>query len=271
MIRAEILLDSVNTSGNRIITWVLKYPRFIHSEFMTHRVFSRNAASSRAIPVDKIISSITIEPAMPHVWGLNQKGMQATVEASEAQREEGEQVWLAALDYAVQHARKLQELGFHKQIVNRILEPFAHMTVIVTGTEWDNFFALRAHPAAQPEFQILANKMLAAYKQNRPTPIDKDGWHIPFGDRMPEGITTEQRLKIATARCARVSYLTFEGEIKPEKDYELHDALLKDGHMSPFEHCATALDSGKQSGNFRGWLQYRKQLPNESKIDPRLH
>ena len=270
MIEAKILLDSVNSNGNRLISWILTYPRFIHSEFMTHRVFSRNAASSRAIPIDKVIKNIQDNPAMPHVWGLNQKGMQSGELASDEARAQGEEVWLAARDYAIDHARKLQDLGFHKQIVNRVLEPFSHMTVIATATQWDNFFALRAHPAAQPEFQILANKMLDEFKRNKPNLLKENQWHIPFGDRMPDGITEQEQLKVATARCARISYLTFEGAIDLQKDYELHDRLLSDGHMSPFEHCAMA-NQGGRSGNFVGWTQYRKFLPNEDKTDPRLH
>lgn len=270
MIEAKILLDSVNSNGNRLITWVLTYPRFIHSEFMTHRVFSRNAASSRAIPVDKVIKGLQDNPAMPHVWGLNQKGMQSSTVASTEVREAGEDIWLAARDYAIEHARKLQDLGLHKQIVNRVLEPFTHMTVIATATEWGNFFALRAHPDAQPEFQILANKMLAEYQAHTPTQLATGQWHIPFGDRMPDNLTEAQEMKIATARCARISYMTFDGEINVEKDYELHDSLLASGHMSPFEHCAKASPEGGRSGNFVGWTQYRKLIPGENKTDPRL-
>lgn len=207
---------------------------------------------------------------MPHVWGLNQKGMQASSNASDELRLQGVLAWLEARDAAIVHAQKLQALGFHKQIVNRVLEPFTHMTVIASATDWDNFFALRAHPDAQPEFQILANLMLKEYQSNTPKLLAKDEWHIPFGDRMPPGLTHDQKLKVASARCARISYMTFDGDIDLEKDYALHDSLVASGHMSPLEHCAAAYPEGGRSGNFNGWIQYRKIIPNETRLDPRL-
>ena len=67
MIKAKIIADSINSKRCRLTSWVLEYPRFIHAEIMIHRVFSRNAASSRAIPTEKIIQNIIDDPAMP-VW-----------------------------------------------------------------------------------------------------------------------------------------------------------------------------------------------------------
>jgi thymidylate synthase ThyX len=315
MINAKILLDSVNPCGNRILT----YPRFFHSELMTHRVFSRNAASSRAIPVKRMIEDIKNDPAMPIFWGKNQSGMQAKEELDDilknreiftspvgnsvdpcklnvTAKQAAKHEWLAARDSAIKHAERMLELGLHKQIANRILEPFMHMTVLVTATEFENFFSLRAHPDAQPEFQDLAYKMLDLYQSNEPQKLKEGEWHIPFGDKLNEEIvwalankerdlramsnTADEeivnlqkqtiKLKIATARCARTSYLNFEGKDDYNKDIELHDILANSGHWSPFEHSAKALSKPTQSGNFVGWEQYRKQFKNENRTDGRV-
>lgn len=265
MIEARIIADSISPAGCRITTFVLKYPRFIHSELMTHRAFSRNAASSRAIPIQRMIEAIRENPARPVHWGTAKPGMQAGEPLPPEKAEQAVAIWDEACHDAIAHAERLLELGVHKQVVNRLLEPFAHMTTLVTATEWENFFALRAHPDAQPEFQVLAYRMLAAYLANEPVQVPVGGWHIPFGDRMPDGLTEEERLKIATARCARVSYLTFDGEFAPEKDFALHDRLAQAGHWSPFEHCARALPEAVPSGNLVGWRQYRKEFPDENR------
>lgn len=269
MIEAKIIADSINPVGDRITTWVLTYPRFIHSEIMTHRVFSRNAASSRAIPVQKMIDNIETNPATPIHWGKNQKGMQAEEELTPELQSEAAQQWLAAAKDAIKNAKALLGIGVHKQIANRLLEPFAHMTTLLTGTEFENFFGLRAHKDAQPEFRALAEKMLALYNESTPTSLAHGGWHIPFGDQMPTTLLPE-KLKIATARAARVSYLTFEGKIDKDKDFELHDDLADNGHWSPFEHCAYALDTSRRSGNFVGWEQYRKLFQQENRKDNRV-
>lgn len=266
MITARIIADSVNVAGNRLTTFVATYPRFIHSELMTHRMFSRNAASSRAIPVTRLIQMVESEPAMPVHWGKNQKGMQANEELDQELQEKAKTAWLNAVRSAVDHARYLNTLGVHKQIVNRILEPFAHMTTIVTATEFGNFFNLRADKDAQPEFQELAFKMLNEYITNKPVLKKPGEWHLPFCDQyLDSAIPLNKMLMIATARCARVSYLTFEGDIAPEKDYALHDQLKDSGHWSPFEHPACAMSASDVSGNFRGWQQYRKMFMNEHK------
>lgn len=265
MIEARIIADSISKYGGRLTTFVCTYPRFIHCEVMTHRVFSRNAASSRAIPVKKMIDRIKAEPAKPISWGKNQKGMQAGEEISERERTAADFLWRAAMYDAVYSAQRLLDLGVHKQIANRLLEPFAHMTTIITASRWGNFFNLRAHKDAQPEFQELAFAMLKAYQVSEPAWKTDGGWHLPFGDRMPEGLTQEQQIKIAVARCARVSYLTFEGDIDPGKDYDLHDSLLQSGHMSPFEHCAFVHPESPPSNFHGGWYQYRKLFPGEER------
>jgi hypothetical protein len=252
MITAEIKLDSVSPAGRRLTTFILKYPRFIHSELMTHRVFSRNAASSRAIPFARMVALIEEQPAGPVYWGSNKPGMQSGAELGFEDRAAAADIWQGALRLAMRSAGKLDAIGVHKSISNRLLEPFAHMTTLVSATEWSNFFHLRAHADAQPEFRVLAFLMLEAYLHSEPAERDT---HRPFGEEAPEG----REYEVATARCARLSYLTFDGEHAPEKDVALHDGLVKAGHWSPFEHCADALeDPDKWSGNFRGWLQYRK-------------
>ncbi len=314
MIHAKILLDSVNPVGDRITSWILTYPRFFHQELLTHRTFSRNAASSRAIPVKKMIEEVRNNAAMPIFWGKNQSGMQAEEELDDinetftitefssndlvgqninvSARHAAKHEWLAARDSAIKHAERMLELGLHKQIANRILEPFMHMTVILTGTDFENFFALRAHPDAQPEFQDLAYKMLDLYQSSNPKSIQEGDWHIPFGDKFGEDRLkdlyysekykagpspfsqcnpyTELILKISTARCARVSYLNFEGKDDYEADMILADRLARSGHWSPFEHCAMALSKSDRIGNFIGWKQYRKFFPQENRTDGRV-
>jgi thymidylate synthase ThyX len=304
MINAKILLDSINPVGNRITSWILTYPRFFHSEIMTHRVFSRNAASSRAIPVKRMIDDIRQNCAMPIFWGKNQAGMQAKEELDDTikhreivvspvgngldpykltvtDKHAAKHEWLAARDSAITHAEKMLELGVHKQIANRILEPFMHMTVIITGTEFENFFALRAHPDAQPEFQDLAYKMLDIYQLSEPKKLKEGEWHIPFGDKLDETRLTELyyktaipheelKLRISVARCARVSYLNFEGKDDYNKDIELSETLSSSGHWSPFEHSAMALSTSEYSGNFKGWKQYRKTFNQENRGDGRV-
>lgn len=266
MISVNIIADSINAAnGKRITSLIAKYPRFIHAEVMTHRMLSKNSASSRAIPINKIISFVEEEPAMPEFWGKNQKGMQAMEALDVETANKALKVWLEARDAAVSYAKKLQELDVHKQITNRILEPFCHMTVLITGTEWGNFFNLRAHKDAQPEFQVLAFEILQKMHQSTPKLLNQGEWHLPFGNKFAtDNLTAEQLLKISTARAARVSYVNFEGTIDYDKDYQLHDSLLKSKHMSPFEHSAMAVDDLNFYGNFQGWKQYRKCLEGEN-------
>lgn len=262
-ISAAILRDSIGPSGRRITTFLLRYPRFIHAEFMTHRVFSRNASSSRAIPFQRALENIKADPAMPIRFGKNRPGMQATSDLSQEAQREAEGIWLAALEGAITYAQKLHEMGVHKQLTNRILEPFSHITVVCTATEFDNFFALRHHPAAQPEIYDLADKMAGALKASSPTWLALGEWHLPFiADDDPNDI--DIKLKRSVARCARTSYLTHDNkETTLAKDVELFERLITEEpmHASPAEHQAQAVaDSNFRSGNFTGWLQYRKVL-----------
>lgn len=271
MIHARIVADSVNPAGDRLVSFLLTYHRYIHSEFMTHRVLSRNAASSRARPVGKVLASISQCMAEPVSWGVNQGGMQAGGELSGWRRWLARLLWRTSGHVAVLFARGLNALGAHKQVVNRVTEPYSHITVLASGTDWGNFFNLRCHPDAQPEIQALAYAMLDAYQASAPRELRAGRWHLPFADKyLAEGLTEPQLLKITTARAARLSYMTFEGDIDHAKDYDLHDRLLKSGHFSPFEHAARAMTESKRVGNFRGFFPYRKTLGGENQafFDP---
>ncbi|HEY0395309.1 MAG TPA: FAD-dependent thymidylate synthase [Candidatus Elarobacter sp.] len=268
---ARVLLDSISPAGVRLTTMEVRYPRFIHSELLTHRTLSRNAGSSRALPIRKMIDAVREEPAMPLWWGKNQSGMQARAEIDAAARELAEREWRRALEDALAHAERLasNDINLHKQLVNRILEPFAWITVIVTATEWANFFAQRTHEDAQPELKHIAELMLAAYRASRPAPVETGEWHTPLIQSDEEAtLPLELRLKLSVARCARVSYLSHFGTRDHAKDLELYERLLgggANGHWSPFEHVATPLPSaGAASGNFRGWKQYRKLFAQEN-------
>lgn len=265
MISAEIIADSVNPVGCRLTTWVLTFPRFIHSELMTHRIFSRNAASSRAIPSAKFREAIQNEPADFEMWTANQKGM-AGEPLGDADTE-CTAVWREACNLMITANMNLCSLGAHKQNANRLLEPWMHMKVIVTASQMQNFFGQRCSPNAMPEFQVLAYRMLHKYLQSAPLYTIAGSWHLPFREHVPEGSGTSTALKICTARAARVSYLSFDKEHSAMDDIDLHDKLVSQGHWSPFEHCAQAMASNNWSGNFRGWRQYRKEFAMEDLED----
>lgn len=312
-IKAEIIADSINPKDCRLTTYLLEYPRFIHAELLTHRVFSKNAASSRAIPIEKMIEQVEQNPAMPVWWGKNQSGMQAKEELSDTDKVEcyithdgtgdfscgvewvsskelARRQWLFARRLATGQAQVLSRTGLHKQIVNRVIEPWFNIRIILSGTEFDNFFALRAHPDAQPELQALAYKMLEEYNKSEPKSLQPGDWHIPFGDnidgdrvfeeyvrKIPTHIVhlnsiLEGKIKIAIARCARVSYFNFEGKDDYEADIKLCDRLFASTprHLSPTEHVAKCLNDDRFVGNFRGWEQYRYQFADQSLIDPRV-
>ena len=333
-ITAEVILDSTSPAGIRLTTMRLRYPKFIHGEFMTHRVFSRNASSSRAIPTAKLLEEVRSNElrAAPVHWGKNQPGMGADEELhSYDQMNEStyfyskawaRDEWAKAAHAAANFAEVLWNdgKGAHKQIVNRILEPFTHINVLVTATEWDNFFGLRLDRAAQPEMRALAEAIWVAWQMSDSLPLEGGQWHLPFvgyalgpdthDDLLvvpPEGGTIvkwsslEIATKVSVARCARVSYQSFEtGKCSTvEEDIKLYDRLLgsRPIHASPAEHQATPdnykpnpafhpipkkdIDRAKgnagygwnntlvwchpnEHGNFVGWRQYRKTLEGEA-------
>jgi thymidylate synthase ThyX len=294
-VSANIIADSISASGQRITTWELEYPRFIHSELMTHRLFSRNAASSRAIPIEKVLEQVQNNPAMPEEWGINQSGMQAKSIMEGARKVAAQFAWKQAANVAVASAKVLQALGLHKQIVNRILEPFVHIKVVVTATEYNNWYWLRNHSDAQPEIRILAERMFEKSEKSAPNFLKQGEWHLPYvqirytptGERYyhidDEPLSLEDAIKISASLCAQVSYrLSDESLAKALKIYN-QLVTMKPVHASPFEHQATpmpylkgmcCLDDAHEvkgvthmdmsgnfwSGNFKGWIQHRQLI-----------
>lgn len=288
------------------MTMEVTLPRIVLAELNTHRMFSRNSASSRAIPIKKMLERVTNDPFLPVFWGKNQKGMEAEVELEPMPKVKAEAEWLRARDSAVRHVERLQleDIDLHKQIANRILEPWLWHTVIVTATEWDNFWGLRCHKAAQPEMRTAAEHMKRAFDASQPKQVMPNEWHLPLmqpdefvlADDSPEWnepvpgpcvmMRWQEACWISAGRCARVSYLTHDtGKRDIKADIDLATRLQKAGHMSPFEHVARPMtvseaeykygtpgqfiadnfDPAKNfCGNFRGWVQLRKTLPHEA-------
>ena len=263
---ARIVEDSIAKAEVRLTTFQLTYPRLIHAEFMTHRVFSRNASSSRAIPVAKVIEQVRTNPAMPIHWGSNQPGMQAGEEVDAETKKIAEHTWRLTANFAANQAERMMEMGLHKQVANRILEPYQFMQVVVTATEWENFFNLRLHPAADPNIHELARVMKEAHNKNIPKLMRKGDIHLPYiTDDERVNFSDEDNAKASVARCARVSYLNHDkSQPNFEKDVALHNMLKDAGHMSPFEHVATPDESefaiDTWWGNFKGWVQHRKMI-----------
>lgn len=262
-----ILADSLSPGGVRLTTFQVTFPRFILAEFNTHRVLSRNAASSRAIPVKRRLASIDADPVFPVEWGVNKRGMQATDVLDAVSEARAREIWGRAMAWATAHADELDNLDppVHKQIANRVAEAYAWVSVVATATEWDGFFAQRAHPDAQPEFRVIAEMMLGAYRTGEPT---RRIWHLPYVDDAAldwqqqhwRELEYESLFQISTGRCARVSYKTFDGRTDPAEDIRLHNDLViaNPPHSSPLEHPSEALDDPDiWCGNVRGWCQYR--------------
>lgn len=257
---ARVLLDSQSAAGVRLTTMEVTFPRFVLAEFNTHRCFSRNSASSRAIPTSKLIERVERDPVMPLEWGRNQKGMSASDVLDEAAAQAARTAWLAARDAAVVHARALLGVNVHKQVLNRVLEPFLWHTVIVTSSEWENFFLLRCSANAQPEICAAALRMREALAASTPAPVATGAWHLPLVQADERMLPIESQKRISAARCARVSYLTHEGVRDVQKDLALCERLRADRHLSPFEHVAVASADTEFHANFRGWMQMRREI-----------
>ena len=269
MFKVTIIADSIH-QGKRITTMQLTYPRYIHAEFMTHRVFSRNASSSRAIPVERLIQASMGDMVLPIRWGKNQAGMQAAMEdLTQDDEVEAEQIWVETAIVCAEAARNLAALGLHKQWANRMLEWFGNITVVVTATEWDNFYELRNHPDAQPEIHHLAQLMHDAHEASEPHELKHGQWHLPYiTDEDRFELAVPELIQISVARCARTSYFTHDGKVPSRQaDIELYERLVGSVplHASPAEHQATPAneedaDDAAYTGNFRGWVQFRKLL-----------
>lgn len=288
-ITAKVIAHSKSSvNGKEIITMELEYPRFIHGEFMTHRMFSRNAASSRAIPVAKMIEAVRTAPASPIRWGKNQPGMQAKEELVGCDLDATQSDWNTAAKAASSIALRMSEYGAHKQIVNRILEPFQTMKTVVTATEWENFYWLRNHEDAQPEIKRLAEVMLEAVSKSKANPLDPEDWHVPYykDGFWLQGMEDylDDALAISASCCAQVSYRLLDDSI--EKARMVYKRLVESSpvHASPFEHQATPVDypdccdttelgaidgathvdreGNVWSANFQSWIQHRQLIPN---------
>jgi thymidylate synthase ThyX len=270
MIEAKIVADSLNLQGDRLTTFIVTFPRIILAEFNTHRMFSRNSASSRAIPFEKMVKSVQENPFIPIAWQKNHKGMQGS-EYWTTDIDKLELEWLQARNKAVFQAQTLADAGVTKQLCNRLLEPFMWHTVIITsGKEGlENFFNLRNHEAAEIHIQELAKKMLEVYNESKPKQLQAGEYHIPYGDTInvlgdtdfKEDVLT--KIKIATAMCARVSY-TVVGEEGKEPNYEndikLHDRLVESGHWSPFEHCAKVMSDEEYISFVKGKIDIEEYI-----------
>lgn len=262
---AKVVADSITDQGVRLTTVEVTMPRIVLAEQNTHRVFSRNTASSRAIPVKTRCDSVESNPFIPAAFGKNQKGMQATEMLDHDLNMQADAIWREALADALKHARRLAEIGVHKQYANRLTEPFSWVTQLVTATEWENYFNLRCHKDAQPEIRIAAEMVRDAMKHSFPVLKKPGQWHLPLVHEDIEDPVTAA--KVSVARCAAVSYEKHGITKTVEEELTRHDVMLKSGHMSPFEHQAlVGTDSSMQFiGNFRApWIQYRKTLPGEA-------
>lgn len=274
MFSARILADSINVVDNRLTTYELIYPEFIHNELLTHRMLSRNAMSSRAIPTEKLLKMISEDPVIPIEFGRNQKGMQAGTPFEGELYEECLSIWIDAAGDAIRHARDLAAKGVHKQIVNRILGPYKWINVIASATDWWHFFNLRAHPMAEPHMIKLASWMLELYDASVPQLKQPGEWHLPLiysddveqivsdpGDNQVEWTLAQ----ISAGRCARVSYLTHHGTRDHAADIALAHQLSSEDpmHASPLEHPAQAMSGAYVLGNYTGWSQLRKMLDGE--------
>ena len=329
----EILADSLSPQGNRLTTFKITYPRIIHAEMCRHRILSRNTASSRAIPFEKMVQMVEKDPFIPIAWQKDHKGMQGTeywTDDDTVTVDEGDEYerytkiysatehfiteWLEARDLAIDQSYELNRLGITKQLCNRLLEPFVWTTELVSGTEWENFFELRCpryyfepenlyfksrkdfgskyheyfdsdefvswtedqwlginKSQAEIHIQKIAEMMWDCYNENKPKTLQSGQWHIPYGDNISNDISlyssnvkgqiklwgkdlTEEKLKVATARAARISYTTLgdNPKIDYEADIKLHDRLLKSKHLSCFEHCARVMDTIEYYSNVKG-------------------
>lgn len=294
----KVIAHSQHENGPELFTLQIRFPRIVHSEFLTHRVFSRNASSSRAIPVQRMLEQIRNEPAMPARFGGNKPGMQdrgaehdAPVMLPPHMTESFDQYQLVTPDHTAVYenvterwcvsartawafsawvmagmSEAYMDAGYHKQIANRLIEFAQYMSVVVTGTDWKNFFALRDHDAADPTMHDLAHTMRAAMEMspvcvNRTHMIGNDLWHLPYiHDSERLGFPLVELQAMSVARCARVSYLNHDrSEPDSVKDIELCNQLQNSGHWSPFEHQASPGPTGLLS-NITGWRQLRKMV-----------
>ncbi|WP_419902155.1 FAD-dependent thymidylate synthase [Kiloniella sp.] len=300
-ITAKVIADSISPEGIRLTTFQLRYPLVIHAELMTHRVFSRNASSNRAIPVQKLIDEVKEDPFVPLKFYKNGKGMFPQVEVTDLDEiRQLKSLWLMGRDEAVDQAESLAKVGLHKQYANRVLMPYQHINVLVSSTAYENFFALRDHPDAMEEIQVLAREMKSARGKSTPKVLSPGDWHLPYVTETSEEFLEHSEVQglverglsldlvaaqCSSARCARVSFNLHCGK-KADlgEDLKLYKKLVGSAplHASPTEHqgtpdaVVTDQTGGNRwgaphyHGNFTGWFQHRKMLAFECAPEPSL-
>lgn len=282
--QVEVILASVGQRGAPIYTVRTRHPRPLHAEWNTHRVFSRLGRSSRAVPIEKMIEEVLTRPYVPWRLGKNQRGMQAGADFTPEEAAAFRDVYLEARDNAVASAQHLSCLGAHKQLANRLLEPFMWIDCLTTSVEWGNFLALRDHDAAEPHFHDLAKLVRQAISEAPVQVLAPNAWHLPYNQPddiqrvwaylRPKAIPapgeiTEYLKKLSAARCARISYAPFDGNASIKAELDRYDALMKNAprHASPVENQATPdpdFTSPQLHGNLPGWIQFRKTITGES-------
>lgn len=299
LITAKIIADSESEEGIRMTTMEIEYPRFILAELNTHRMLSKNSASSRAIPVAAMHDQIRQNPAQPVSWGVNKPGMKASEMLDTEDTIEALMLWKQACESALDCAQQLSKLNVHKQVTNRVTEPWMIMKTVISGTEWKNFFYLRDHPDAQPEIQELARKMKSAMDASVPEYLAANEWHLPYVkcvrnrwgtleyfDANGEQLTLVDARVVSASCCAQVSYRKNDDSL--EKAWRVFKQLIESvpAHASPIEHQATPMyvfvdeyspetwqhgvthvtrNGDLWSGNLRGWVQFRKTISTEAK------
>lgn len=303
---AKVVLASKPTNGALpLVTMHLHYPDIIHGEVMTHRVFSRNARSMRAVPVQTMLKEVRENPFVPWHWGKNQRGMQASEECNEpidcryipleldVDRISREDAWRHSARVAASMAEAYAQAGYHKQVANRIIAPYTWKHTLISSTSWANFLHLRDHDDAEPHFHDLAGLVREALAGAEYQKLAPGEWHLPYitdedrarayaRERVGEANAILQKLSVA--RSARISYAPFDGDASIERELERYNLLVGSHplHASPAEHQAqvdkyagdpmsndfTGYANEHLSGNLGpGWIQYRKTLPGEFVAD----
>ena len=270
-ISARIVAHSKSAySGTEVVTWEYEAPKCILAELNTHRMFSRNAQSSRAVPVKKVIEQIRNNPVTPIHWGSNQAGMVAGEEIEERiEMWEGRDAcsytlnrgdaWYHTACLSADAMEAFDKAGYHKQIVNRIGEAFTFVRGVITATEFDNFFHLRIHPAADPFIQELARCMYEAYKLSEPEVLYEGEWHVPYVETVRDEesrkylsppddmgyqfyISAGRAKQVSAAGTAQVSFRKLD--LSDETVDRVYSRLVDDEtpHASCVEHQATPVN-----------------------------
>lgn len=299
-IKADILLDSINSSGVRLTTAIIQIPRIVLAEFNTHRKLSRNSASSRAIPFKKMLELVNANPFIPLAVQKDHKGMQGSEYFNKEEYNIFKEIWLSNLDDAMAGAMAISSGGATKQLANRLLEPFMYHKILVTSTSFDNFTALRNHDAAEIHIAEGARKLTTALNNSTPSYLGHREMHLPFilkedkndylnSEHFQEVMGELKAMQqvhnmeylnpgqiylalISAGRSARVSYNNFDGTTDHKKDYELACSLVQSGHWSPLEHQAISepVQHNATSNFDAGWEQFRVLFNNQNRIDNRI-